>query len=210
MRGMITWLILAATGTVALVAAVDALRGSPSQSEPGHQALEAIAPSSPTTSAQSTTEPAETTGAATTTATAPATTEPATTDSAGTASASAVASATPPEDLPACTKAQLRLGFTVSDGLAALLLARNAGKPCHQGSSHIGFVLREVSGRRVPVFGGSQASAAPADFSNGFAQLIEIPQASCDPADSFLVVGTVGRYTARRVVPGTQLPCNHG
>ena len=47
-------------------------------------------------------------------------------------------------------------------------------------------------------------------FVDGFAQLIQIPEASCDPTDSFLVVGTVGPSEARRTFPGTQLPCNHG
>ena len=221
MRGKLTWLVLAATGAVALVAAIDALRGSHSRSEPEPLAQARDGPSSPTTSAQTTTGPPDPTGQAMmATPTVPAMTEPAvtdpatergtTTDSAGAASESAVPAATSPERLPPCATAQLRLGFTVTDGLAALVLARVAGNPCHQGRSRVSVVLRDLSGHRVPVFGGSETSTAPADFSERFAQLVEIPQASCDPADSFLVVGTVGRYTARRTFPGTQLPCNHG
>ena len=50
----------------------------------------------------------------------------------------------------------------------------------------------------------------PAAFSNGFEQLREIPQLSCDPAGSFLVVATVGPYVVRGPLPGAELPCNHG
>jgi len=111
--------------------------------------------------------------------------------------------------LPLCTTAQLRLAFTLTDGSAALVLARVAGKPCHHGQSDARFIIRDTSGHRVPVFGSSHALTVPADFSDGFAQLIQIPEASCDPTETFLVVGAVGRHTARRSFPGTQLPCNH-
>jgi len=50
----------------------------------------------------------------------------------------------------------------------------------------------------------------PGAFSNGFEQLLEIPQLSCDPAGSFLVVATVGPYVVRGPLPGAELPCNHG
>jgi hypothetical protein len=90
------------------------------------------------------------------------------------------------------------------------VLRRVKGQPCHHGRAPIGFTARDQSGKGVAVFGVSTRATQPTDFSNGFAQLIEIPQMSCDPQGSFLVVATVGPYVVRRTLPGTELPCNHG
>jgi hypothetical protein len=113
------------------------------------------------------------------------------------------------ERLPPCDPEQLRLAFTVSEGLAAAVLRRVKGQPCHHGRAPIGFTVRDRSGDRVALFGGNSATR-PADFSNGFEQLAEIPPMSCNPEGTFLVVATVGAYVVRRTLPGTELPCNHG
>jgi hypothetical protein len=70
--------------------------------------------------------------------------------------------------------------------------------------------VHDQSGHRVTVFGRSGQTTVPADFSHGFAQLIEFPNMSCDPAGSFLVVARVGPYVARQMFPGRNLVCNHG
>ena len=119
---------------------------------------------------------------------------------------------TPAPRLPRCSTAQLDLTFTRADGLAALLLRRVRGRPCHEGRSAIRFILRDQAGRRVPMFlsSGELRFTRPADFSHGFEQLIQIPYtAVCDSAASFLAVATVGRYEARREVPGANLSCHH-
>ena len=115
-----------------------------------------------------------------------------------------------PERLPSCGAEQLRLAFTVSEGSAAVVLRRMKGQPCHHGRAPIGFTVRDQSGDDVAVFGGNRGATRPADFSNGFAQLLEIPRMSCNREGSFLVVATVGPYVVRRTLPGTELPCNHG
>jgi hypothetical protein len=115
-----------------------------------------------------------------------------------------------PERLPSCNTEQLRLTFTVWEGLAAVVLRRVQGQPCHHARAPIGFTVRDQSGDRVAVFGGNTGATRPADFSTGFEQLLEIPQMSCDPEGSFLVVATVGPYMVRRTLPGAELPCNHG
>jgi hypothetical protein len=115
-----------------------------------------------------------------------------------------------PERLPSCDTEQLRLAFTVSEGLAAVVLRRVKGQPCHHGRAAIRFTVQDQSGDAVAVFGGSTRVTRPADFSNGFEQLVEIPQMSCDPEGSFLVIATIGPYLVRRTLPGAELPCNHG
>jgi hypothetical protein len=112
--------------------------------------------------------------------------------------------------LPSCDTEQLRLSFTVGEGLAAVVLGRVKGQPCHHGRAPIGFTVRDQSGDRVPVFWGSTRTTHPVDFAHGFEQLLEMPQMSCDPEGSFLVVSTVGPYVVRRTLPGAELPCNHG
>lgn len=96
------------------------------------------------------------------------------------------------------------------EGLAAAVLRRVKGQPCHNGRAPIRFTVRDQSGDGVAVFPGSSRVTQPADFSNGFEQLLEIPQMSCDPEGSFLVVATVGPYVVRRAFSGAELPCNHG
>jgi hypothetical protein len=98
----------------------------------------------------------------------------------------------------------------VSEGLAAVVLRRVKGQPCHHGRARIGFTVQDQSGDPVAVFGARTRATQPADFSNGFEQLLEIPQMSCDPEGSFLVVATVGPHMVRRTLPGAELPCNHG
>lgn len=117
-----------------------------------------------------------------------------------------------PQRLTSCTTAQLKLAFTrYVEGLAALVLRRVAGKPCHHGRSLIRFTVHDQSGHRVTVFGRSGQQTVPADFSHGFEQLIELPLMSCDPAGSFLVVARVGPYVARQTFPGRKLVCDpHG
>lgn len=90
------------------------------------------------------------------------------------------------------------------------MLRHVKGQPCHHGGAPIGFTARDQSGDRVAVFGGNTGATRPADFSTGFEQLLEIPQMSCDPEGSFLVVATVGPYMVRRTLAGAELPCNHG
>ena len=197
MRGKATWLILIAVGAVVTAGVVDAVRGSSSNPEAAQAGVSAIEP--PTTTAlpvQTATEPV-------------ATTEPAAIAEPVDATVTAIESAAP-ERLPSCHAEQLRLAFTVSEGLAAVVLRRMKGRPCHHGRTPIGFTVRDQSGDDVAVFGGNRGATRPADFSNGFEQLLEIPQMSCDPEGSFLVVATVGPYMVRRTLPGAELPCNHG
>ena len=138
-----------------------------------------------------------------------ATTEPVAITEPVDATVTAIESAAP-ERLPSSDTEQLRLTFTVWEGLAAVVLRRVKGQPCHHGRAPIGFTVKDQFGERVTVFGGNTGATRPADFSNGFAQLREIPQMSCDPEGSFLVVATVGPYVVRRTLPGAELPCDHG
>ena len=202
MRGKATWLITAAVAAVVTVGLIDALRGSSSDDESAHAAqvptvvdlggstvtLEAVI-AQPTTDPVATTEPLATTAAP------------------------AIPSL-PPERLPRCTTPQLALAMKVVDGSAMLVLRRVAGEPCHHGQSHIGLTVLDQSGQKVALFGhGSSpsSSTAPADFTRGFVQLMQIPFTEyCDPAGSYLAVVTVGPYEARRTVSGTEIVCNHG
>jgi hypothetical protein len=197
MRSTSTWLILIAVGAVVTAGVVDAVRGSSSNPEAA-QAGESVV------------EPSTTTAPPVQTVSAPvAATEPVVTSEPVDATVTAVESAAP-EHLPACDSDQLRLTLTVSEGLAAVVLRRVKGQPCHHGRAPSEFTVRDQSGRAVAVFGGSTRTTLPADFSNGFEQLIEMPQMSCDPEGSFLVVATVGPYVVRHTLPGAELPCNHG
>ena len=192
MRGKATWLILIAVGAVVTAGVVDSVRGSssipaaaragdePSTATPVHTTTDAVG----TTQAGTIPEPVD----ATVTAVQPA----------------------EPEHLPSCANKQLRLSFQVSEGLASVMLRRVKGQPCHHGRAPIVFTVRDQSGGSVAVFGGDTSATQPADFSNGFVQLIEMPQMSCDPEGSFLVAATVGPNVVRRTLPGAELPCNHG
>jgi hypothetical protein len=154
-------------------------------------------------------EPSTTTALPVQTATEPlATTAPVASTEPVDATSTAIES-TAPERLPLCDTEQLRPTFTVWEGLAAVVLRRVKGQPCHHGRAPIGFTVRDQSGDRVAVFPGNVRATQPADFSKGFEQLLEIPVMSCDPEGSFLVVATVGPYVVRRTVPGAELPCNH-
>jgi len=192
MRSKATWLILIAVGAVVTAGVVDSVRGSssiPAAARAGDEPLTAT-PVHTTTDAVGTTqagtipEPVD----ATVTAVQPA----------------------EPEHLPSCANKQLRLSFQVSEGLASVMLRRVKGQPCHHGRAPIVFTVRDQSGGSVAVFGGDTSATQPADFSNGFVQLIEMPQMSCDPEGSFLVAATVGPTVVRRTLPGAELPCNHG
>ena len=134
MRGRATWLILIAVGAVVTAGLVDAVRGSSSNPEAAQDGLSVTEPS--TTMAL----PAQTTEAMTTTESL-ATTEPVN------APVTAIESAAP-ERLPSCETEQLRLAFTVDNGLAALELRRVTGEPCHHGRSPIGFTRSGQSGTR--------------------------------------------------------------
>jgi len=192
MRGKATWLILIAVGAVVTAGVVDSVRGSssipaaaragdePSTATPVHTTTDAVG----TTRAVTIPEPVD----ATVTAVQPA----------------------GPEHLPSCANKQLRLSFKFSEGLASVVLRRVKGQPCHHGRAPIVFTVRDQSGGSVAVFGGDTSATQPADFSNGFVQLIEMPQMSCDPEGSFLVAATVGPTVVRRTLPGAELPCNHG
>jgi hypothetical protein len=143
-----------------------------------------------------------------------ATTEPvATTEPQGTTDTVAIP-LDQPERLPRCTTPQLALAVKIVDGSAMLVLRRVAGEPCHHGQSHIGLTVLDQSGNKVALFGhgsGPESSTAPADFTRGFVQLMQIPYTeSCDPVGSYLAVVTVGAYEARRTVSGTEIVCNHG
>jgi hypothetical protein len=197
MRSKATWLILIALGAVVTAGVVDAVHGSSSNPEAAQVGESVIEPSTTTAlPVQTATEPV-------------ATTEPLAITEPVDATVTAIESAAP-ERLPSCDTEQFRLTFTVWEGLAAVVLRRVKGQPCHHGRAPIGFTVRDQSGDRVPVFGGNTRATRPADFSNGFEQLLEIPQMSCDPEGSFLVVATVGPYVVRRTLPGAELPCNHG
>jgi hypothetical protein len=197
MRGKSTWLILIAVGAVVIAGVVDAVRGSSSNPEAGQAAESVIEPSNTTAlPAQTATEPMATTEAV-------AIGEPVD------ATVTAIESAAP-ERLPSCNNEQLRLTFTVSEGLAAVVLRRVEGQPCRHGRAPIAFTVRDPSGDAVAVFGGNTGATRPADFSHGFEQLLDLPQMSCDPEGSFLVIATVGPYVVRRTLPGGKLPCNHG
>jgi hypothetical protein len=189
-------LILLALGAIVTAGVVDAVRGSSSHPEAAQAGESVIEPSSTTAlPAQTATEPVTTTKPV-------ASTEPV--DATVTATESAA-----PERLPSCETEQLRLTFTVSEGLAAVVLRRVKGQPCHHGRAPIRFIVRDQSGDRVAVFPGSVRATQPADFSNGFEQLLEIPVIACDPEGSSLVVARVGPYVVRRTLPGAELPCNH-
>jgi hypothetical protein len=182
MRGIATWLVLAAVGLVVIAGVTDALRGSSSHAQ-----------SAPATEAVATTQAVAATEAVATTA------PDIPSDS--------------PERLPSCATGQLRLTFTVADGLAALKFRRVAGEPCHHGRSPIGFTARDESGHKLPLFPASAElrKTVLADFTDGFVQIMQIPYSEvCDPAGSFLAVATVGPYVARRTVPGKHLICDHG
>ena len=196
MRGKATWVILIAVGAVVIAGVVDAVRGTslnPQAAQAGASAVERSATTAPP--AATATDAAATTESA-------AVTEPE--DATATATVSAAS-----QRLPSCDSEQLELTFTDWEDLAAVVLRRVKGNPCHHGRAPIGFTVRDQSGARVAVFGRTRASQ-PADFSNGYEQLIEIPQMSCDPRGSFVVVATVGPYVVRRTLPGAELPCNHG
>jgi hypothetical protein len=195
MRALVTWLILSAVTAVVAFAAIDAVRGSDSDPEAA-RAGEAV--SEPSTA---TALPAHSA-----TVLVPTTTNAASTEPADPAAIESEAH----EPLPSCDVEQLALTFKVWDGLAAAVLRRAKGQPCHHGRAHIGFTVRDQSGSRVAVFGGNMQVTRPADFSEGFEQLLEIPQMSCDPEGTFLVVATVGPYTLGETFPGAKLPCNHG
>jgi hypothetical protein len=196
MRSRATWLVVAAVGAVVLAGVVDSVRGSsphPEASAAGNSVTERSTTTATTvqtaTEAVTTNEPVVAT-------------EPATN----------VVAAGPaePERLPACNTEQLRLAFALSSGSWAAVLRRVKRPPCHHGRAPVGFTARDRSGDDVAVFGGDAQTTQPADFSNGFEQLLEIPQMSCDPKGSFLVVATVGPYVARQTAAGSELPCNHG
>jgi hypothetical protein len=197
MRRTVTWLLVTAVGVVVIAGVVDAVRRSSSHAEAARGnvfTIDGLTMTAP--SAQVTIE-----GAATTVAVAAA--QPVTTTAPSTQSAQ-------PERLPPCDTEQLRLNLTVEEDVAAALLRRVKGQPCHHGQASIGFAVRDQSGDRIAVFGGNTRTTEPADFSNGFEQLLDIPGLSCDPDGSFLVVATVGPYVARLTLPGKELPCNHG
>ena len=197
MRTKITWLILTAVTVVVIAGVVDALRGSSPSPRAAQAGVPVVEPSTATVlQEQSSNEDAVTT-------------EPVVTDEPIDSTVTATGPAKP-KRLPSCETGQLRLGFVLSGGLAAAELRHVTGPPCHHGRELIGFTARDLSGTRVAVFGGSTRETQPADFSNGFEQLLEISQMSCDPEGSFVVVAKVGSYTARRVLPGAELPCNHG
>jgi hypothetical protein len=197
MRSKATWLILIALGAIVTAGVVDAVQGSSSNPEAAQAGESVIEPSTTTAlPVQTATEPV-------------ATTEPVAIAGPVDATVTAIESGAP-ERLPSCDTEQLRLTFTVWEGLAAVVLRRVKGQPCHHGRAPIGFTVRDQSGDRVAVFGGNTRATQPADFSNGFEQLLEISQMSCDPEGSFLVVATVGPYVVRRTLPGAELPCNHG
>lgn len=196
MRRLATWLALATVGAVVLAGVVDGVRRSSPQSVSadgvGSTAERSTATSrpSPTTTAVAATTEAESTAVATT-------------EAGGT---------TAPERLPSCTMPQLKLAFTFWEGgLAALVLRRVDGAPCRHGRSPIRFTVHDQSGHRVTVGRGSPEHrfTSPADFSQGFEQLIQFPIMYCDPAGSFLVVARVGPYTARRTFPSRSLVCSH-
>jgi hypothetical protein len=197
MRGKVTWLIIAAVISVAIVGVIDAMRGSSSNPEEAQAGESAVGPSTTTAPAlQTATEPVPTTGTGAITESVEAT-------------VTAIESSAP-ERLSSCDTEQLRLTFTVSEGLAAIVLRRVKGQSCHHGRAPIEFTARDQSGGAVAVFGGNTRATPPADFSNGFEQLIEIPEMSCDPEGSFLAVARVGPYVVRRTLPGMELPCDHG
>jgi hypothetical protein len=197
MQGKATWLILIAVGGVVIAGVVDAVRGSSSNPEAAPVGESVIEPSTTTAPpVQTATEPV-------------ATTEPAASTEPVDATATAIESVVP-ERLPSCDTEQLRLTFTVWEGLAAAVLRHVNGQPCRHGRAPIGFTARDQSGERVAVFGGGTQVTHPSDFSNGFEQLLQIPQMSCDPEGSFSMVATVGPYVARRTLPGAELPCSHG
>ena len=122
MRGKATWLILVAVGAVVTAGVVDAVRGSSSNPEAA-QAGESVVEASTTTAltVETATEPV-------------ATTEPAAIADPVDATVTAIASAAR-ERLPSCDTEQLRLTFTVSEGLAAVVLRRVKGQPCHHGGA---------------------------------------------------------------------------
>jgi hypothetical protein len=197
MRAKVTWLILTAVTAIVIVGVVDAVRGSSSNPEAAKAGESVIEPS--TTTARSVQTATETV----------AMTEPVAIAEPVDATVTDIASAAP-ERLPSCDTQQLRLTFTVGEGLAAVVLRRVKGQPCHHSRAPIGFTARDPSGEGVAVFGGNTRATRPADFSNGFEQLLEIPQMSCDPEGSFIVVATVGPYVVQRTLPGAELPCSHG
>jgi hypothetical protein len=196
MRNRATWLVLAGIGAVVVAGVVDSVRGA-SSNPAATRAGQSVVMRSTTTALSG----QRATGA-------PTPNQPVvTTESAAKVTATGSAA---PERLPSCGTEQLRLAFTVSDGLRAALLRRVKGPPCHHGRAPISFAARGLSGDHVAVFGGDMRTTQPADFPSGFAQLLEIPQMSCDPGGSFLVVATVGPYVARQTAAGSELPCNHG
>ena len=197
MRSRATWLVLAAIAAVLVAGVVDSVRSSSSTSEASQAGQSVVQPSTTSrvagevaTDAENLSEPL-------------ASTEPA--DEMATDEGSAKH-----RGLPSCDTDQLHLSFAPGgEGLMAAVVRRVKGKPCHQDRQTIRFRVRNQSRDFVAVFGGTQATW-PTDFRGGFAELVEIPQLSCDPRESFLVVATVGPYTARRTLVGSQLPCNHG
>jgi len=197
MRAKVSWLILTAVTAVVLAGVVDAVRGYSSNPEAAQAGEPVIGPS--TTTAAPVQTATETVAA----------TDPVATSEPVDGTVTAIDSAAP-ERLHSCATDQLRLTFRVSEGLAALVLRRVQGQPCHHGRAPIEVTVRDHSGDAVAVFGGNTRTTPPADFSNGFEQLIEMPQMSCDPEGSFLVVATVGPYGVRSSLPGAELPCNHG
>jgi hypothetical protein len=203
MRSLATWLVLAAVGAVIFAGVVDGVRRSSSHSESPNgvgstiERLTTTGPASQGTTAGVATTSQGTTAGVTTTEAAVGTTAPA-------------IQSTETQRLPSCTTAQLKLAFTLwVEDLAALVLRRVAGKPCHHGRSLIRFTVHDQSGHRVTVFGHSGQKTVPADFSHGFEQLIQFPNMSCDPAGSFLVVARVSPYVARQTFLGRNLVCNH-
>jgi hypothetical protein len=186
-------LVLAAVGLVVIAGVVDALRGSSPQQKSATAPTVVSLGGGASLTLESVTaqasEPVATVGTA------------------------AIQSSTP-ERLSPCTTPQLALAIKVEGGSAKLALRHVAGKPCHHGRSPVGLTVRDQSGHKVPLFTSGfywQRNTAPANFSHGFAQLIDIPYTEvCDPRGTFLAVATVGPYTAHRTVSGTEIACNHG
>ena len=203
MKALVTWLILTAVAVVGIVGVVDAVRGSSSDPQPAQAADSAVEASTATTAL-----PVDAVEAVVTTEPVVAT-EPVESTESVDATVTDTESAAP-ESLASCDTEQLRLAFTVWNSLAAVALRRVKGPPCHHGRAPIEVTVRDQSGKRVAVFGGNTGTTQPADFSDGFEQLVELPQMSCGPEEAFLVIAAVGPYVVRRTLPGADLPCNHG
>ena len=111
--------------------------------------------------------------------------------------------------LPRCTHQQIAVSIEVLAGIATNVVRHVGGGPCHLRPLRLGLTIRDRAGKRV--WQGEIASAFGGDFSSGSEQTVHFPIPNdvphCQRRDPFLARVTVGRYSARRKLSGSEIGC---